>query len=144
MMRRILAAVDASPRAPDVLEAAQELGARFGAEVTLLRVIAIPQDFPPSAAHGVDPLPREVEQSAAEELRQLAAGHPELKLEPPLVYAGQPWRAIVERAEKLEVDLIVIGSHGYRGWDRILGTTAGKVVNHAGRDVLVVHEKKKR
>jgi nucleotide-binding universal stress UspA family protein len=34
--------------------------------------------------------------------------------------------------------LIVIGAHGYGIVDRILGTTAGRVVNHADRSVLVV------
>jgi nucleotide-binding universal stress UspA family protein len=36
------------------------------------------------------------------------------------------------------VALIVIGAHGYQGLDRMLGTTAAKVVNHADRAVLVV------
>lgn len=33
---------------------------------------------------------------------------------------------------------IVIGSHGHGGIDRVLGTTAAKLVNHADRNVLVV------
>jgi nucleotide-binding universal stress UspA family protein len=33
---------------------------------------------------------------------------------------------------------VVLGSHGYSGFDRILGTTAAKVVNHCDRSVLVV------
>jgi nucleotide-binding universal stress UspA family protein len=37
------------------------------------------------------------------------------------------------------VDLIVIGSHGYHGLDRVLGTTAARVSNLARRNVLVVH-----
>ena len=37
-----------------------------------------------------------------------------------------------------DFDLIVIGSHGFGTIDRILGTTAAKVVNHAERNVLVV------
>jgi len=32
----------------------------------------------------------------------------------------------------------VIGSHGYGGLDRLLGTTAARVVNHADRNVLIV------
>ena len=39
----------------------------------------------------------------------------------------------------MKADLIVLGSHGYHGLDRLLGTTAGKVVNLARRNVLVVH-----
>ncbi|HEY3667075.1 MAG TPA: universal stress protein, partial [Polyangiaceae bacterium] len=53
----------------------------------------------------------------------------------------QPWKMILEVAQDFEVDLIVIGSHGYKGWDHVLGTTAGKVVNHADRNVFVVHER---
>ena len=34
--------------------------------------------------------------------------------------------------------VIVIGSHGYGGLERLLGTTAARVVNHADRAVLVV------
>ena len=36
--------------------------------------------------------------------------------------------------------MIVIGSHGYGGLDRILGTTAARVVNHALCSVFVVRE----
>jgi nucleotide-binding universal stress UspA family protein len=41
-------------------------------------------------------------------------------------------------ATEEDVDLIVIGSHGYHDADRVLGTTAAKVVNHADHSVLVV------
>jgi nucleotide-binding universal stress UspA family protein len=49
-----------------------------------------------------------------------------------------PWDGICRAARERDADLIVIGSHGYSGLDRILGTVAGKVVNHADRNVLVV------
>ena len=49
-----------------------------------------------------------------------------------------PWQGICEAAVKEDVGLIIIGSHGYGALDRILGTTAAKVVNHADRSVLVV------
>ena len=48
------------------------------------------------------------------------------------------WQAICHAAQTVEADLIVIGAHGYGGLDRILGTTAARVVNHADRSVLVV------
>ena len=41
-------------------------------------------------------------------------------------------------AKEEACDLIVIGSHGYAGIDRLLGTTAAKIVNHAATSVLVV------
>jgi nucleotide-binding universal stress UspA family protein len=56
------------------------------------------------------------------------------------VAVGSPWQAICDAARHREVDLIVIGSHGYSGIDKLLGTTAAKVVNHAPCSVLVVRE----
>ena len=53
------------------------------------------------------------------------------------VRIGSPWSAICEAAKEHGVDLIIIGSHGYQGIDRVIGTTASKVVNHAECSVLV-------
>ncbi len=141
MMRRILAALDGSQRAPGVFAAAAEIASRFDATLYLLRVILVPPEFPPGAA-GMpsDPLPASLIEQAAEHLAELAARRPDLAIEPPIIQEGQPWRGILRASEELDVDLIVIGSHGYHGLDRILGTTAGKVANLARRSVLVVHE----
>jgi nucleotide-binding universal stress UspA family protein len=51
---------------------------------------------------------------------------------------GNAWQAICDTALKERVDLIAIGSHGYGGIDRVLGTTAAKIVNHAPCSVLVI------
>ncbi|MFI5302394.1 MAG: universal stress protein, partial [Polyangiales bacterium] len=59
-----------------------------------------------------------------------------------VVAVGEPWRVILDVADRSAVDLIVMGSHGYRGFDLVLGTTAAKVVNHAQRNVLIVHARK--
>lgn len=47
-----------------------------------------------------------------------------------------PWN--LRRRAHDDVDLIVIGLHGYGTLDRILGTTAAKVTNHTDRNVLVI------
>jgi nucleotide-binding universal stress UspA family protein len=54
------------------------------------------------------------------------------------VEVGTPWQAICTVAKGMNAELIVIGSHGYGAVDRLLGTTAAKVVNHADCSVLVV------
>jgi len=56
------------------------------------------------------------------------------------VRTGVPWQAICEAAREQEAELIILGSHGYGGFDRLLGTTAAKVVNHADRSVMVVRQ----
>jgi nucleotide-binding universal stress UspA family protein len=56
-----------------------------------------------------------------------------------LVENMQPARGIVELADELAVDLIVIGSHGRSGVQKLmLGSVAGKVVALSTRPVLVV------
>ena len=66
-----------------------------------------------------------------------AAKHP-LEVEAVDVHVGTPWDTICREAKTLDCDLVILGSHGYSGFDRILGTTAAKVVNHCDRSVLVV------
>ena len=55
--------------------------------------------------------------------------------------AGRPCEAILDVADAVDAALVVIGPHGeHRGrlMDRLLGTTALRVVRHARRPVLVV------
>ena len=52
---------------------------------------------------------------------------------------GSPDSRIVETAEEAEADLIVIGSHGYKQWERLLlGSISDSVVHHAHCSVLIV------
>ncbi len=57
---------------------------------------------------------------------------------------GNPKEEIVEEAKKWKADLIVIGSHGYGFWERmLLGSVSNAVVHHAPCSVLVVRNKGK-
>jgi nucleotide-binding universal stress UspA family protein len=52
---------------------------------------------------------------------------------------AQPWRGIIEHAEKTKADLIVMASHGRRGVSKLLlGSEAQQVVTHSHVPVLVV------
>jgi len=54
------------------------------------------------------------------------------------VLFGSPDSRIVETAEEMDADLIVIGSHGYNRWERLLlGSISNSVVHHAHCSVLV-------
>ena len=55
------------------------------------------------------------------------------------VLFGSPDSRIVETAEAISADLIVIGSHGYNRWERLLlGSVSHSVVHHAPCSVMVV------
>ncbi|HEX8289095.1 MAG TPA: universal stress protein [Pyrinomonadaceae bacterium] len=58
------------------------------------------------------------------------------------VIQDAPPRAIIEAAESWNADLIVIGSHAYGFWRRMmLGSVSDAVLNHAPCSVLVVRGK---
>ena len=135
-MKRILVCLDASPRAPFVLATAADLGRRLEAKLCLLRTVGLPATIDQEAvAHGAS-VTAHVEAAAKADLDALAATLPG-QVEGVHVRIGSPWDAICHEAKELDCDLVVIGSHGYKGIDKLLGTTAGKVVNHCERSVLV-------
>ena len=58
------------------------------------------------------------------------------------VMVGSPKRIIVEEAEKWGADLIVVGSHGYRSWERmLLGSVSQAVALHAECSVEIVRKR---
>jgi universal stress protein F len=141
-MKKILVALDGSPRAENVLSSAVSMAQLTGSRLLLLRSFGLPPAIPPH----VWALP---DGSLQETLRHDAKSYLDecAKLVPPDVLAGvrvelgTPWQAICAVAALEEADLVVIGSHGYSGVDHLLGTTAARVVNHIDRPVLVVRTK---
>jgi nucleotide-binding universal stress UspA family protein len=147
MIDRILVALDGSARAPGVFDVAADIGARFGATLQPFRAIFVPPEFPPAAAGSrADPLPSRLIQQALDDVARIVsqARPRNLVTKLPIVRIGDPSRLIITVSDEMDADLIVIGSHGYHGLDRILGTTAARVANLAHRNVLVVHERADR
>jgi nucleotide-binding universal stress UspA family protein len=87
--------------------------------------------------HASEPIMDTLKKRAEQELGTIASAVPPELIESMSVRIGTPWDQICTSAKELDCDLVVIGSHGYSGFDKILGTTAGKVVNHCDRSVLV-------
>lgn len=138
-IRKILVGLDSSPRASLVLETAVGLAQRFGSKLFLVNAVGIPFDFPADAL-GLSPtaLPGIMEEAARRDLEARARALPPEIAHKVDVQIGTPWQVVVSLAKEEDVDLIVIGSHGYSGLDRVIGTTAARVVNHADRPVMVV------
>lgn len=138
-MKKILVGLDGSPRAAVVLEAAIALAKKTGAKLLLFRSIGVSPDLPGEVyAMSPEEIPMLLERRAQTELETMARAIPPEHFAGTSVVMGTPWQSIDAAAEKEDVDLIMIGAHGYGGLDRVLGTTAAKVVNHAQRSVLVV------
>jgi nucleotide-binding universal stress UspA family protein len=138
-MKKILVALDGSPRQEGVIRAARELARRTDAKLVLFRAVTLPGELPPEAYLVSEPdITSVLERRARTDLEAVAKGLPPELLDGFRVAIGSPWDAICRAAKEADADLIVVGSHGYDTLDRILGTTAAKVVNHADRTVLVV------
>jgi len=140
-MDRILVGLDASPRAAGVLQKAVDLARRGNGKVLLFRAVGIPVGIP-HEAYSMSPasLADLLESEAKRYLEQAATKVPPELLLGTVIGVGTPWQAICTAADHNNIDLIIIGSHGYSGIDRLIGTTAAKVVNHATQSVLVMRE----
>lgn len=138
-MERILVGLDGSARAPAVLAAAVDLARRIGAKVFLYRAVGIPAELPaPALSVSPGEVAALLERLATDQLADLAKAVPPEILGGLRVSLAVPWQGVCEAAHRERAELIVIGSHGYGGIDRLLGTTAAKVVNHSEQSVLVV------
>jgi nucleotide-binding universal stress UspA family protein len=61
-----------------------------------------------------------------------------------LIKEGRPHKVIVETADELNCDSIVIGSNGEAGLEKIVGSTASRVITGANVPVIVVKSSPKR
>ncbi len=120
----ILLAVDGSRFADAAAVAAAELARRCGLPVTVLSVCAN------------DDLKCDLVQAMADRVRDLL--RQEGVAADSVISEGHPARAIVEAAAKHDCDLIIVGSHGRSGLDRLLmGSVSQQVVIQANCPVLV-------
>jgi nucleotide-binding universal stress UspA family protein len=126
----ILVAVDFSACSRRALEQAADLASRSGAAVTVLHVIELPvvygQDADLHSSGALDDWSDLVEAQTRSHVTRL-------------VRTGSPAPEVLSTAaEDPSLDLIVVGSHGRRGLERmLLGSVAENVVRHATRPVMV-------
>ena len=143
-LKKILVPVDFSPLSKKALQYAQRLAQQFKAELVLCHVLE--PEIPPSfegimiaQTYSSGGLSSQLKQlkalaSAARNAGAVRAGS--------MLRRGLPAYEIIEAAKDLDVDLIVIATHGYTGWKHFcIGSTAERVVRAAPCPVLVVREK---
>lgn len=143
MFKHILVPVDGSATSFKAVDKAVDLAKAFDGKVTVIYVIdpypftGVGTDFAYGQATYLSAASAEANDSirAARE-RIEAAG---VALESTVVENHTPWRGIIETANAIEADLIVMGSHGRRGLEKmVLGSVAQRVLQHADQPVLVV------
>jgi len=139
-MQTILVPVDLSEPSKRALRYAFALAQQFGAKLILLYAVE-PVATPDFAYHPLMKEPDEIAAAAEENLKKLCVqeGIDSSWVEKVVVRSGVAHGEITEAAKSLKADLIVIATHGHTGLKHVLlGSTAERVVRHAGCPVLVV------
>jgi len=139
--QHILAGIDLSDEAQQVLERALQIAKQDGSTISLVHVIE-----PLSYAYGGD-LPLDFSGIQEEIQRQAQARMESLgqKYSIPAanrhVLTGRPEREIHRLAQQINADLVVVGTHGRHGLALLLGSTANGVLHGTPCDVLAVKVK---
>ena len=146
---KIILATDGSPHSDRAVEMTANFGFPASSEIKIVSVIETPMPLNLDIYGGgyvppiieLEKVARENALEVLENTRQkvLALLNDENIIVTTEVLNGSPESQIVEIAEKMKADLIIVGSHGYNTWERLLlGSVSDSVVHHAPCSVLVV------
>ncbi len=145
MFKHILIPVDGSSTSQKAVEKAATLAATFGSDVTVIYVIdpypftGLGSDFAYGQAEYLNAADAEasVALNAAKQSLQQAG----VRVQTSVVEAHATWRGILDSAAKTGADLIVMGSHGRHGLEKLmLGSVTQRVLSHAHLPILVIRE----
>jgi nucleotide-binding universal stress UspA family protein len=139
--KRILCPVDFSDSSIRALAHADALARWYEAQLTVLHVVPTFEPIQVQAELGVpvqivNPMPREEVVRQMRPFLERAGVSSEAQL---IAEAGDPRTTIVDQALTTRADLIVIGTHGRRGFTRLLlGSVAETVLHEAPCPVMTV------
>ncbi|MDX9974933.1 MAG: universal stress protein [FCB group bacterium] len=140
-IRRILCPIDFSPFSVEAYACAQSLASHYGATLHVQHLVELWNDGSKTAPpmNLFDEYRRASIQEGEERLERFVEAHPYDGVRPePYVQEGVPADRILALAEELAVDLVVMGTHGRRGLNRLmLGSVTERVLRNAPCLVLV-------
>lgn len=145
---RILFATDGAKQSDAAAEMLRHFALSDGDEIKIVSVVDMAVPMAIDIYGGYLPDTSELEKTARENAAKLLErteerirGHfkgKNLDISSEILF-GSPESRIVETAEATHPDVIVLGSHGYSRWERLLlGSVSDSVVHHAPCSVLIV------
>lgn len=144
LIRKIILATDFSEASQGAVRYAVWMAQSLKAELKLLHVfepsgwmVPSPYYFTPGFEQWVDVSLDNIRQQGKESLKALAET---LDMQVETIFVeGRIGKEIVRTAAEHNVDLLILGTHGYTGWNHLtLGSIAEFVVRHASCPVLTV------
>lgn len=138
LYRHIIAGLDLSEESPQVLARATEWARTCGASLSLAHVIE-PLTFAYGGDMPVDlsEVQEQLQLKAEQELQRLSR-QTDFAIHREHVLVGQPATELHALAREEGADLIIVGSHGRKGFALLLGSTSNSVLHGASCDVLAV------
>lgn len=143
-LRRILVPLDFSGKSRQALDFAVPLAEQYGGKIVLAHVVQPPAMSAwhaiPGGGHYLAMKRHNLTDAAQKRLSEMASDHvPSGVRRQTVVLRGSPGDELMAMAERLKVELIVLSTRGHTGLKRMLiGSTAERVVRHAGCPVLAV------
>lgn len=148
---KVILATDGTKQSEAVIEITKALNLKNGDEIRIISVMdmAIPLSLDAYAGYlpSTEEIEKTVRQNAENLLETTGSKLKEIFAEQNVsvvteLVNGSPESRIVEKAEETHADLIIVGSHGYNRWERLLlGSVSDSVIHHAPCSVLVVRNK---
>lgn len=134
---KILLATDGSASCDNALARSLEIAQERGSRLSAISVVYTNDEF---FALGQSVV-QELYKAADKNLDKVRKWAGDLGVQADLyVKDGEPHQAVVDLAEELETDLLILGSHGRKGFTRLLmGSVTERVIGYAGCPVLVCH-----
>jgi nucleotide-binding universal stress UspA family protein len=146
-LEKLLVCTDESPDSQGAVTAALDLAKAAGCQVFLLQVLSFIPLYELQAPDLLPPPMVNLELQAAQEAvvrshlefwQEKAAGMG-VRLEPRLRTSVSAYEGILEEAEAVQPDWIIMGRHGLTGLPRLLlGSVTARVIGHSAVSVLVV------
>jgi len=143
-LKRIVVGTDFSETAEHAVDAAVDLAVQVGGEVSLVHAYELPMySFPDGVVVSSPDIAQKITTDALGRLeaaieKRKARGIPIKSM----LRMGAPWDELNGVAAEENADVIVVGTHGRRGFSRVmLGSVAERMVRTALRPLLVIrHE----
>lgn len=145
MFKHILVPVDGSSTSQLAVEKAVGLAKAFGSRVTAIFVIdpypftGVGTDFAYGQAEYLSAATAEANAAIASAKATIEKAG--VAVDATVIEAHAAWRGVVQAAESAQADLIVMGSHGRSGLEKlVLGSVTQAVLSHTRLPVLVVRD----
>ena len=150
MYKHLLVAINGSEQSYNALDHAVSIAEKFGSELTLLTVVPKMNAFSPGDYHGASiTIYIDLEQSheklkvfyqkaLTNAVARVRSEHPDINVSTILMEDCPP-TTIVDVAEKVGCDMIVMGSRGIggiTGW--VLGSTSHRVAVSCNKPIIII------